>query len=302
MRQIESVPTAYESPLKEIKIVNAGEYKVEEEEEEPAALDDVKQIDVYLGMTDPRTGLHRDVLDDRDVDSLMHEKRYRSGLYAFDDDLRSYYPFVHLPDYLMEIAKTEAPEEENPDEDDLFKRLLAKHLESERLDTTPATQTNLTEVSDKDDSYAVVRYLLDEAVSNVLGDTRDQTDGGGDFVKEIVEKTVTDDEEIGESGEKIDTDHEEMEMVPEEENNEILEEGRGGTQLDRESLNEEEIPQQVEIPEEVVLQEERQQEIIQLEAPVQQSEGEEDQQQETPIQEEQQEVTQEAEEGEGRME
>lgn len=96
LRAIEQVPTRYESPLKDIEIVNCGEFSLTE-----GAMERPRELEQYLDSVGSKAGLHKNVEDFRDVASVMAEDRFKLGMYTLETDNRSYFPFCHLPDYFV---------------------------------------------------------------------------------------------------------------------------------------------------------------------------------------------------------
>lgn len=102
LKIIENVPTHYESPKQEIKIVRCGEYTLSTEVEPTEK--SMQQLEKYLSKVETKddgTLVIKDEIDDRDVDSLTYETRLNEGFYCIDEDLKSHFPFLHLPDYLL---------------------------------------------------------------------------------------------------------------------------------------------------------------------------------------------------------
>ncbi|KAF2897965.1 hypothetical protein ILUMI_08217 [Ignelater luminosus] len=97
LKAIEKVPTQYEAPTKKIQIIKCGEftfYPIPDPK-------DMKKLEKFLATKDALTHLHEDVIDPRDTDSVMLRRRYKRGLYSHIADLKSYLPFLHLPQYLL---------------------------------------------------------------------------------------------------------------------------------------------------------------------------------------------------------
>lgn len=92
------MPTYYETPLKDIRIVKSGEFTFYPEVDTNAAEEIQKYIDrkVIGGRK-----VEEDVVDVRDVGSDMLRGRYKAGMYSYGKDLRSYMPFLHLPEHLL---------------------------------------------------------------------------------------------------------------------------------------------------------------------------------------------------------
>lgn len=61
----------------------------------------MKRLEKFLATKDTLTNLHEDVIDPRDAESIMFRWRFKRGLYSCITDLRSYLPFLHLPQYLL---------------------------------------------------------------------------------------------------------------------------------------------------------------------------------------------------------
>lgn len=98
LKAIENVPTYYEAPLQDIRIVKTGEFTFYPEVDTNA----VEEIQKYIDRK--ATGgrkVEGDVVDVRDVGSDMMRGRYKAGLYFYGKDTRSYMPFLHLPDHLL---------------------------------------------------------------------------------------------------------------------------------------------------------------------------------------------------------
>lgn len=87
LREIEKVPTYYESPTVSIEIVNCGEFNLYEQ----YGAKDTDELDKFISKDfEERDNLKR--LDIFDVDSFPDIRRYRRGLYCHQLDMKSYLP------------------------------------------------------------------------------------------------------------------------------------------------------------------------------------------------------------------
>lgn len=96
---IEHIPTHYQDPLKEIKIIRTGVYL----EGETFIKDNLEDVEYYL---DQPINEREDNVDLRYVTSEMSAFRYKRGLYYHCYDLQSNLPFIHLPEYLLRLYES----------------------------------------------------------------------------------------------------------------------------------------------------------------------------------------------------
>lgn len=101
LREIERVPTYYESPSLAIEIVSCGEFNLYEHYSEK----DLQELDKFIAKDHEERDNIRP-LDIFDVDSYPDIRRYRRGLYSHHLDLKHYLPgFPSIMSYIGSTAQ-----------------------------------------------------------------------------------------------------------------------------------------------------------------------------------------------------
>lgn len=108
LREIEKVPTYYESPSLPIEIVSCGEFNLYERYNEQ----DMQELDKFIAK-DYEERDNTKHLDIFDVDSYPDIRRYRRGLYSHQLDLKHYLPgFPSIMSYIHSTAPAAVEEGE----------------------------------------------------------------------------------------------------------------------------------------------------------------------------------------------
>lgn len=181
LRELEAVPTYYESPTVPTEIVASGEFTLFEHYSE----EDLKDLDKFISKDlEERDNIR--YLDIFDVDSYPDIRRYRRGLYCHDLDLKSYLPGfpVSMMSYMAPsmAATVGEGEREYP-----YSRSSKDFYDTFRSDTattissvTPAGKGEDRKEEVHEEKVVVSDYTPDMTVMHLWRIARDMTNYGGE--------------------------------------------------------------------------------------------------------------------------
>lgn len=102
LKQIENIPTTYESPKVDIKIINCGEFLLHESK----SPENIEMISKYLIQSQPLTDTSPDPKDNDQFSDTLSVTKYKAGFYGLPTDNKSYGPIRMLPKDVFQYLKS----------------------------------------------------------------------------------------------------------------------------------------------------------------------------------------------------